>query len=204
MRAGLRYFLQHIVQAEFPATAPHRVVLEKDGKAAVHFLAQYRQMANPEVIKILHGVTSGSQVNGIDLLSASEAIGYGGLPGLSREVHRGFMKRYWGDEPEPYIHHFPDGNASIARLLVRSLIPDSASGNSMDDIVTASFDYGRLDQASAGVRLRLNSTVVRVEHEGSVASAKQVTVTYNFEPVTPFVPIGSLALNSQAELPIVN
>ena len=42
---------------------------------------------------------------------------------------------------EPYIYHFPDGNASIARLLVRRLIPDVAPGNTMEDIVTAPFDY---------------------------------------------------------------
>ena len=29
---------------------------------------------------------------------------------------------------EPYIYHFPDGNASLARLMVRSLIPAVAPG----------------------------------------------------------------------------
>ena len=43
---------------------------------------------------------------------------------------------------EPYIYHFPDGNASIARLLVRKLIPGIAAGHTMEDIVTAQFDYG--------------------------------------------------------------
>ena len=37
-------------------------------------------------------------------------------------------------EEEPYIFHFPDGNASIARLLVRSLIPGSIPGNTMEDV----------------------------------------------------------------------
>jgi len=64
------------------------------------------------------------------------------------------------EENEPYIFHFPDGNASIARLLVRRLIPSAASGYSMDDIVTSRFDYGRLDAAGQAVRLRLASTVV--------------------------------------------
>ena len=48
---------------------------------------------------------------------------------------------------EPYIYHFPDGNASIARLIVRSLIPAVAPGDTMEDIVTARFDYGALDVA---------------------------------------------------------
>ncbi|WP_426955560.1 NAD(P)-binding protein [Muricoccus radiodurans] len=70
---------------------------------------------------------------------------------------------------EPYIHHFPDGNASIARLLVRELIPAAAPGRGMDSIVLAPFDYTRLDEAGAPVRLRLNSTVVAVRRpEGPV------------------------------------
>ncbi len=52
-----------------------------------------------------------------------------------------------GEASEEYggVFHFPDGNASIARLLVRKLIPEIAAGDSMEDIVTASFDYSRLD-----------------------------------------------------------
>ena len=46
---------------------------------------------------------------------------------------------------EPQIFHFPDGNAAIARLLVRKLIPAAATGNSMEDIVTARFNYSKLD-----------------------------------------------------------
>ena len=70
---------------------------------------------------------------------------------------------------EPYIHHFPDGNASIARLLVRKLCPHAASGSTMEDIVTARFDYGQLDLPGAAVRLRLSSTVVQLRNrEGGV------------------------------------
>jgi spermidine dehydrogenase len=64
----------------------------------------------------------------------------------------------------PYIYHFPDGNASLARLFVRQLIPGVATGHSMDDIVTATFDYGRLDQQQQPVRLRLSSTVVSLSN----------------------------------------
>jgi spermidine dehydrogenase len=79
---------------------------------------------------------------------------------------------------EPYIFHFPDGNASIARLLVRSLIPEVIPGHNMDDVVTARADYSRLDQDSALVRIRLNSTVVQARHSGSLDSAKEVSVAY--------------------------
>jgi spermidine dehydrogenase len=65
-----------------------------------------------------------------------------------------------GHGTEPYIFHFPDGNASIARMIVRQLIPGIAPGDSMEDVVTASFDYGRLDRDDSPVRIRLNSTAV--------------------------------------------
>ncbi len=79
---------------------------------------------------------------------------------------------------EPYIFHFPDGNASIARLLVRSLVPGSIAGHNMEDVVLARADYSRLDDAKASVRIRLNSTVVQVRHNGPPGSAKEVTVAY--------------------------
>jgi spermidine dehydrogenase len=63
---------------------------------------------------------------------------------------------------EPYIYHFPDGNASIARLLVRSLVPSAMPGSTMEDIVVAKARYGELDRPQHRVRIRLDSTVVRV------------------------------------------
>jgi spermidine dehydrogenase len=79
---------------------------------------------------------------------------------------------------EPYIFHFPDGNASIARLLVRSLIPGTIPGSTMEDVVTAKADYNRLDRGENNVRLRLNSTVVRVQHAGGKDSAKEVQISF--------------------------
>ena len=83
---------------------------------------------------------------------------------------------------EPYIFHFPDGNASIARMLVRSLVPGALPCHTMEDIVTARANYARLDDASSTVRIRLNSTVVRAKHIGDPdpdpKTAKEVEVTY--------------------------
>jgi len=73
---------------------------------------------------------------------------------------------------------FPDGSASIARLLVRSMIPSTAPGSSAEDIVTTRFDYAQLDRNDAPVRIRLNSTAVRVQHVGDSESAREVEVTY--------------------------
>jgi spermidine dehydrogenase len=81
-------------------------------------------------------------------------------------------------EAEKYFFHFPDGNASIARLLVRQLIPDAVPGSSAADVVLARANYAVLDRPSSSVRIRLNSTVVKVRHRGSPASAKEVEISY--------------------------
>ena len=78
-------------------------------------------------------------------------------------------------EEEPYIFHFPDGNASIARALVRKLIPDAVPGSTQEDLVTARVDYERLDRASDATRIRLNSMAIDVRH---TADENFVDVTY--------------------------
>ena len=95
---------------------------------------------------------------GSDAVPAAEArdLGYPGFAGL--KLPSG-ANAAW---QEPYIYHFPDGNASIARLLVRSLIRGAAPGSSMDDVVAARFDYGALDRGGQPVRIRLDSTCVHV------------------------------------------
>lgn len=95
--------------------------------------------------------------------------------------YAGFSGMDLGEEPgkeEPYVFHFPDGNASIARLLVRSLIPGAIPRHTMDDVVTARADYSRLDRKASPVRIRLNSTVVHVAHVGAAQPAKEVEVAY--------------------------
>jgi spermidine dehydrogenase len=74
---------------------------------------------------------------------------------------------------EPYIYHFPDGNASIARLLVRSLVPAAIPGRTMEDVVLARADYAQLDRPGNRIGIRLGSTVVRV-----VEDAGRVDVGY--------------------------
>ena len=110
---------------------------------------------------------------GMDEVPAIYILGYtdgGGMPGLEHTV-----KREGGRGSEPYIFHFPDGNASVARLLVRKLIPEALPGSTMEDSVTARLDYTLLDQEGADLGIRLNSTVVNAEH---TADSRAVDVTY--------------------------
>ena len=135
------------------------------------FLEKYLDITEPEVFAALENLSIDSGV-GIDHASAALSLGYNGLPGGAATGIRE------DDDGDPYIHHFPDGNASIARLLVRSMIPGVAPGSTMEDIVTARFNYDNLDRAESAVRLRLNSTVVHVENVGTPDAAKQVNVSY--------------------------
>jgi len=65
------------------------------------------------------------------------------------------------------IRMFPDGNASVARLLVQKLIPDVSPGmKGFADVAVARFDYDKLDQENESTRIRLNSTVVGVREVG--------------------------------------
>jgi spermidine dehydrogenase len=74
--------------------------------------------------------------------------------------------------------HFPDGNATIARLLVRWLMPDAVPGKTMEDVGAAHVNYALLDRAGQAARIRLNSTVVNVRHDGAPSSSKETIVSY--------------------------
>jgi spermidine dehydrogenase len=73
---------------------------------------------------------------------------------------------------------FPDGNATLARLLVRAMIPEALPGKSLDDSMTARLAYDRLDRPESDARIRLNSTVVSARHVGDPDAARAVDVTY--------------------------
>jgi spermidine dehydrogenase len=97
----------------------------------------------------------------VDTTPALEAARHGlpGFDGLGLDEHEAFREG-------SYTFHFPDGNASIARLLVNRLVPAAVPGkHGMLTIVQAPVDYARLDEAKAPTRIRLRSTVVRVDHD---------------------------------------
>ncbi len=136
-----------------------------------------------DIVKIYQALPHGLFGVGIDAVAAQDAWGFDlpGFDGMKLDPTPGKgMNRdaIPNEEAEKYFFHFPDGNATIARLLVRSLIPDAIPGNSSSDVVLAKANYAKLDQSSSPVRIRLNSTAVRVKHVGEAASAKEVEVSY--------------------------
>jgi spermidine dehydrogenase len=120
-----------------------------------NFVREYAQMPDEGVL-YLRRMMLGIWATGWDAMSAMEGVrlqmpGMGGL---------GFES----GEGEPFIFIFPDGNASVARLLVRSLIPEAISGETMEDIVTAPADYSLLDVEGSSVRIRLSAMAIEARN----------------------------------------
>jgi len=118
--------------------------------------------------RVLFGV-SGTNISAHEaILTGSPGLGVVGWPW---EMVNSYL---FGDD-EPFTTLLlPDGNATLARLMVRSLIPEVAPGNSMDDVAAARFDYSMLDRKDARVRLRLNSTAVNAQQKDDQVSVRYV------------------------------
>jgi spermidine dehydrogenase len=119
---------------------------------------------SPEALPYFHGrgYRNNMRVDTVPALVAAFR-GAAGFDGLGLGFDRSFRE-------SSYAFHFPDGGASVARLLCKKIVPRSFDGDqNQESIVTARLRYERLDEPSAPVRIRLNSTVVRVQHEGGRA-----------------------------------
>ena len=125
---------------------------------------------------------------GIDATSALDAWA-GGLPGFDGlalgdavDARMSPSGRHLMASEDPYIYHFPDGNAGVARALVRALIPAALplppQADAMASLADARMDHAQLDRAGQPVRLRLRATAVGLRHLGPPASAEAVEVRY--------------------------
>jgi len=171
----------------FPVSESGRAALKRFYTADDNVL---EGMDEPEVDRVLHGTSyaeflsryAGLPDDVVDLfikamdgywgvqthsLSAAEAM-RAWLPGS--HLLGDAADRVAGSEASETVAMFPDGNASIARLLVRSLIPAAAPAANSQNIAAARFDYAQLDRPGSPVRLRLESTAVHVANvDGEVA-----------------------------------
>jgi spermidine dehydrogenase len=132
------------------------------------FLQDYAKV-DPQIIQMYRKWGSSYWCVGIDEIPASVVQQYNGMPGLDHTLK--YQSEYKDD---PYIFHFPDGNASIARLLVRALIPAAVPGHNQEDLVTSRVDYSLLDKPGPA-RVRLNSTVISARH---TPTQDAVDITY--------------------------
>lgn len=159
---------------------------------------------------------------GIEGISCSDARACA-LPGMEALGLPPLDGESLADLEEPYVYHFPDGNAGLARLLVRHLLPDALPGNSMEDSVLARLHYEKLDQPENTTRLRLNSTVInaanvpdgvaitwlrdgkmhRVRGKNAIMAGYNMMIPY-IVPETPEQQKADLKLNVKAPLVYTN
>jgi len=124
---------------------------------------------DPGVLRMARHSALDWALTGTDVMTIGTAKGCGAL---------GFAPKAVYDEDNPYNCHFPDGNAGVARALVKKMIPDVAEGNNAEELVLSKFKYAELDKSSNAVRIRLNSTVVNVQHVGDPETSTDVLVNY--------------------------
>ena len=160
--------LQHASVDYMPDLTPEQKQAKLIKTSYKDFLLQYAKV-HPDVVKVFQSSTHDLYSVGIDAVSAHDCAreGFPGFKGMT-------LPKSHEENPEqdePYIFHFPDGNASIARMLVRSLVPGALPGHTMEDIVTARANYARLDDASS------TSSHSPEQHRGKIKARRRSNPT---------------------------
>lgn len=145
----------------------------------LEFLRQHAGLGE-EALGYLQHLTDDEWGYGIDAVGALDAWAdeYPGTSGMGLDFSRPDPAnspsewKLW-DANDPYIHHFPQGNAGVTRSLIRRLIPAAVPGEGMESIPLAELDYEELDSDANDVRIRMRSPAVRVRNDGD-----EVEITY--------------------------
>jgi len=150
---------------------------KKEKLSAMSYLSYLTDIvkADPDAIKVYQQRTHGEFCIGIDAVTALDCWGLG-LPGFQGlKLAPGSIPRMgptcagFADTGGSIDVHLPDGGATIARALVRKLIPAAIPGQTVDDLITAPVDYSKLDQTDNLTSIRLNSIVVAAKNtDGTV------------------------------------
>jgi len=114
-------------------------------------------------------------------LSPVEGGGYGLGPDVLSAYCNYAIENQFPEDGDDQLgdQMFPDGNGGFARLMVKTLVPDAFAGpRTVDAVWQNRVNFHALDRPGQSTRLRLNATVVRVEHAGDPSSAPHVVVTY--------------------------
>jgi spermidine dehydrogenase len=159
---------------------------KKDKLSRISYLAYLRDhmKCGPKALAFYQTITHDEWGTGIDAEPALDCWGFGlpGFQGLKLDkgsiARMGYTAAGYQDNPDLPTFHFPDGNATIARLLVRDLIPDAMPGKSVEDVVTARANYAALNRSGTRVAIRLSSTVVGVRNIGDPKNSKGVEIAY--------------------------
>ena len=158
-----------------------------------HFYFDYLKntlgVDDPGVLRMARHTAMDYAGSGTDVMSISGAVTSGALgsdpyAAWKEALEEGDYQEYVNKDGDtynvkyPFIQHFPDGNATLARSLVKKMIPNIGPGENAEEIVLSKFNYAEIDKPSNSVRVRLNSTVVNVKHGGDPKSSSDVFVNY--------------------------
>ena len=139
------------------------------------YLMKYGRLG-AEAIRYYQNRPLGWWCTGADAIPALDAWGSGmpGFAGTKLEeggtARMGYTPRGFASTGGSYDFHFPDGNATIARMLVKSLVPGFMSAADVEASILAPVDYSALDRETNPVRIRLSSTAVRVANRAGAGA----------------------------------
>jgi spermidine dehydrogenase len=137
-----------------------------------HYMERFG-LSRDTVRTFLSPVEGGGAGLGPDALSAYSEYAFEMLYPLAGEGTRDQM--------------FPGGNTTIARLIVKNLIPGAINGTgagpgASSDTVTAvtvnNVNFAALDTPQANARVRLSSTAISVQHDGEPGKSNFVSISY--------------------------
>ncbi|MER5320600.1 NAD(P)-binding protein [Streptosporangium roseum] len=165
--------------------------LKKERLAGLTYAEFLRDVCkvHPDVLRYVQTMPNDEWGYGSDAFGAIDAWGsagehdYPGFQGLGldrakpSEYNSPSMIKGWGAD-DPYVYHFPEGNQAIVRMMIGRMIPGFATATEMEEISTATFDYGRLDLPRNQIRIRLSCPVVSAANDGDPATATTATVGY--------------------------
>ncbi len=166
--------------------AGHDNAAKKKILATISYPDYLRRIANvdPDAVNIFSKAGAGVFCVGGDALPALFAwvMGYPGFSGLGLgDIPDGLLSDLQGGQhgrqkQSEETVHFPDGNATLARLLVAHLIPGVTRARTQDETGTAEFRYDALDLPGQNVRIRLSTMALHVAHDGTPDTAGTVSV----------------------------
>ncbi len=130
-----------------------------------HYIERFGLSRNT-IRTVLSPIEGGGSGLGPDALSAYSDYAYEMLHPLA-------------DEKDGTDQMFPGGNTTIARLMLKSLIPAAIAGpHSVEGVTRNNVEMFALDVPASQARIRLSSTVLSVEHDGEPSKANSLTVAY--------------------------
>lgn len=146
-----------------------------DSMTYADLLNRYVGITRPEIYDFLSPMVASYGTGlGCDAVSALSAKHYF-APGTTTAAEVAAAT----SESPYFAVSFPGGNTAIARHFVKKMLPGAIEGDAThSDIINGRINFNALDLKNSALRMRLNSTVIDVHHDGDPGSAKQVQVRY--------------------------